>query len=134
MKMSPCELVKNVPLNRRRKAEPSQKPLRLFPCVFRKVQRRYSNVMKTLSPTAARQNLTKWLDQAIQGKAVGITHKGHVIKLQPVPVIEDWAAEEYDLDGDELDRISAKLLRSGEEAIRKGQARPIKDLLAKHGR
>ncbi len=90
--------------------------------------------MKTLSPTAARQNLTKWLDPAIEGKAVGITHKGHVIKLQPVPVIEDWAAEEYDLGGDELDRISAKLLRSGEEAIRKGQARPIKDLLAKHGR
>ena len=75
--------------------------------------------MKTLSPTAARQNLTKWLDQAIEGKAVGITHKGHVIKLQPVPVIEDWAAEEYDLGSDELDRISAKLLRTGEEAIRK---------------
>ena len=90
--------------------------------------------MKTLSPTAVRQNLTKWLDQAIEGKAVGITHKGYVIKLQPVPVIEDWASEEYGLTGEELDRISANLVRSGEESIRKGQARPIKELTAKHGR
>jgi len=90
--------------------------------------------MKTLSPTAARQNLTKWLDQAIEGKAVAITHKGHVIKLQPVSVVEDWAAEEYGLTGEELDRIGANILRAGEEAIRKGQARPLKKLTAKHGR
>ena len=90
--------------------------------------------MKTLSPTAARQNLTKWLDQAIEGKAVGITHKGHVIKLQPVPITEDWAAEEYGLTGEQLDRISINLLHSGEEAIRKGQTRSIKELTPKHGR
>src|SRR5436190_9487311 len=87
--------------------------------------------MKMLSRTAARQNLTKWLDQAIEGKAVAITHKGHVIKLQPVRVVEDWAAEEYGFTGQELDRISVNLLRSGEEAIRKGQARPLKELTAK---
>ncbi len=82
----------------------------------------------------ARQNLTKWLDDAIQGKAVGITHKGHVIKLQPIQVVEDWAAEEYGLDAEELDRIAVKLVQSGEEAIRKGKARPIKELLAKYAR
>lgn len=78
--------------------------------------------MKTLSPTEARANMTRLLDEAIAGKAVGITHKGRIIKLQPVPVIEDWAAQEYDLTSGELDTIAANLLKSGEELLAAGKS------------
>jgi antitoxin (DNA-binding transcriptional repressor) of toxin-antitoxin stability system len=78
--------------------------------------------MKTLSPTQARMNMTRLLDQAIAGEAIGITHKGRIIKLQPVPVTEDWAAAEYGLTGDELDRAAANLLKKGEELLDSGKA------------
>lgn len=77
--------------------------------------------MKTLSPTQARANMSRWLDQAIAGQSIGITHKGRIVKLQPVPVTEDWAAEEYGLTGEELDRSADRLLTSGEELLRSGK-------------
>jgi antitoxin (DNA-binding transcriptional repressor) of toxin-antitoxin stability system len=77
--------------------------------------------MKTLSPTQARANMSRWLDQAIAGQAIGITHKGRIVKLQPVPVTEDWAAEEYELTGDELDRAAANLLQTGEALLGSGK-------------
>jgi antitoxin (DNA-binding transcriptional repressor) of toxin-antitoxin stability system len=77
--------------------------------------------MKTLSPTEARANMTRWLDQAIAGQSIGITHKGRIVKLQPVPITEDWAAEEYGLTGAELDRAAANLVQLGKEMIEAGQ-------------
>jgi antitoxin (DNA-binding transcriptional repressor) of toxin-antitoxin stability system len=77
--------------------------------------------MKTLSPTEARANMTRWLNQAIAGQSIGITHKGRIIKLQPVPVTEDWAADEYSLTGAELDRASENLLRKGKELLESGR-------------
>jgi antitoxin (DNA-binding transcriptional repressor) of toxin-antitoxin stability system len=77
--------------------------------------------MKTLSPTEARANMTRWLDQAIAGHSIGITHRGRVIKLQPVPVTEDWAAEEYGLGSGELDQAAGHLLRAGEELLASGK-------------
>src|SRR2546422_10553316 len=65
-------------------------------------RRRYDYYMKTLSPTQARANMTRLLDQAIAGHSIGITHKGRIVKLQPVPVTEDWAAEEYGLTSEQL--------------------------------
>ncbi|HWV99174.1 MAG TPA: type II toxin-antitoxin system Phd/YefM family antitoxin [Candidatus Acidoferrum sp.] len=78
--------------------------------------------MKTLSPTDARANMTRLLDQAIAGESIGITHKGRVIKLQPVPVTEDWAAQEYGLSGAELDRAAERLLNAGKETLESGRA------------
>ena len=78
--------------------------------------------MKTLSPTDARANMTRLLDRAIAGESIGITHKGRVIKLQPVPVTEDWAAEEYGLTGEELDRAADRLLKAGQETLETGRA------------
>ena len=78
--------------------------------------------MKTLSPTQARANMTRWLDQAIAGESIGITHKGRIVKLQPVPVTEDWAAAEYGLTGEELDRAAKNLLKTGHELIESGKA------------
>jgi len=78
--------------------------------------------MKTLSATEARANMTRWLDEAIAGRAIGITHKGRVVKLQPVPVTEDWASEEYGLSSEELDQAAANLIRTGEELLKSGKA------------
>ena len=78
--------------------------------------------MKTLSATEARANMTRWLDEAIAGRAIGITHKGRVVKLQPVPVTEDWASEEYGLSSEELDQAAANLIRTGEELLTSGKA------------
>jgi hypothetical protein len=66
--------------------------------------------------------MTRLLDQAIAGESIGITHKGRIIKLQPVPVTEDWAAAEYGLSGDELDQAAANLLKTGEELLDSGKA------------
>jgi antitoxin (DNA-binding transcriptional repressor) of toxin-antitoxin stability system len=76
--------------------------------------------MKTLSPTQARANMTRWLDDAIAGQSIGITHKGRIIKLQPVPVTEDWAAAEYGLTGEELDRAAKNLLVTGSKLLESG--------------
>jgi len=65
--------------------------------------------------------MTRWLDQAIAGQAIGITHKGRIIKLQPVPVTEDWAAEEYGLASGELDQAAANLIKTGEELLESGK-------------
>ena len=78
--------------------------------------------MKTLSPTQARGNMTRWLDQAFAGQSIGITHKGWIIKLQPLPVTEDWALVEYGLTGEEMDRAAANLLKTGEDVLVSGKA------------
>ncbi len=77
--------------------------------------------MKTLSPTQARANITHWLDLAIAGHPIGITHKGRVVKLQPVPVTEDWAAEEYGLTGEELDKAAENIIKTGKSLLESGQ-------------
>jgi antitoxin (DNA-binding transcriptional repressor) of toxin-antitoxin stability system len=77
--------------------------------------------MKTLSPTQARANMTRWLDAAVAGHSIGITHKGRIIKLQPVPVTEDWAADEYGLTGEELDQAASNLLQTGQELLESGK-------------
>ena len=73
--------------------------------------------MKTLSATEARANITQWLDRALDGQSIGITHKGRIIKLQPVPVIEDWAAAEYGLTSAELDRAAENLVKAGKKLL-----------------
>jgi antitoxin (DNA-binding transcriptional repressor) of toxin-antitoxin stability system len=80
--------------------------------------------MKTLSATEARANITRWLDEAIEGQSIGITHKGHIIKLQPVPITEDWAAAEYGLTSEELDRAAENLLKAGKKLLESGKTVP----------
>ncbi|HEV2209184.1 MAG TPA: type II toxin-antitoxin system Phd/YefM family antitoxin [Verrucomicrobiae bacterium] len=77
--------------------------------------------MKTLSPTQARANMTRWLDEAIAGQSIGITHKGRIVKLQPVEVTEDWASQEYGLSSQELDQAAKALVETGEELLKSGK-------------
>ena len=65
--------------------------------------------------------MTRLLDQAIAGQSIGITHKGRIVKLQPVPVTEDWAAEDYGLTSEQLDRAASNLLRTGEDLLKSGK-------------
>ena len=65
--------------------------------------------------------MTRLLDQAIAGQSIGITHKGRIVKLQPVPVTEDWAAEEYGLTSEQLDRAATHLLQTGEDLLKSGK-------------
>jgi hypothetical protein len=52
------------------------------------------------------------------------THKGRIAK--PRPVTEDWAVREYGLMSAELDVVSAKALKSGQELLASGQTVPWK--------
>ena len=89
--------------------------------------------MKTLSPTEVRANMTRWLDQAIAGQSIGITQKGRIVKLQPVPVPEDWAAQEYGLTTAELDRAAANLIKAGDKHLASGKTVSWDDLKKRKG-
>jgi antitoxin (DNA-binding transcriptional repressor) of toxin-antitoxin stability system len=42
--------------------------------------------MKTLTVTAARQNLGAWLKRSLKGEDVGVTIDGEVVAFRPVKV------------------------------------------------
>ena len=66
--------------------------------------------MKTLSVTDARQNLTRWLQAAMNGDDVGILCGNQVVALRPVKVYsEDYALQEYGLTKKELSRAAKRL-------------------------
>lgn len=66
--------------------------------------------MKTLSVTDARQNLTRWLQAAMQGEDVGILCGNQVVALRPVKVYsEDYALQEYGLTKKELSRAAKRM-------------------------
>ena len=67
--------------------------------------------MKTLTPTAARKNITSLLTRAANGEDIGIIHPttGQIIALRPVAVYsEDYALREYALDQKTLERAWCK--------------------------
>jgi antitoxin (DNA-binding transcriptional repressor) of toxin-antitoxin stability system len=66
--------------------------------------------MKTLSVTDARQNLTRWLQAAMNGEDVGILCGNQVVALRPVKVYsEDYALQEYGLTKKELSRAAKRM-------------------------
>jgi hypothetical protein len=63
--------------------------------------------MKTLTVTAARQNLGYWLRKTLRGEDVGVMIDGAIVALRPVKVYsEDYAVQEYDTTPDELDKFA----------------------------
>ena len=70
--------------------------------------------MKTLTATAARQNLGELLGRVIKGEDIGIVHSatGKIIALRPVEVYsEDYALIEYGLTAQEMKRAEKKILK-----------------------
>ncbi len=62
--------------------------------------------MKTLTVTAARQNLRGWLKKTLRGEDVGVMIDGAIVAFRPVKVYsEDYATQEYDATSDQLDKF-----------------------------
>ncbi|HSI63765.1 MAG TPA: hypothetical protein VLE43_11620 [Candidatus Saccharimonadia bacterium] len=59
--------------------------------------------MTTLTPTAARMNLSRLLRRALKGEDIGIVVEGRIIALRPVTVEStDYAMREYGATNTEL--------------------------------
>ena len=62
--------------------------------------------MKTLTVTAARQNLGAWLKKTLQGEDIGVMIDGAIVAFRPVKVYsEDYATQEYDATPEQLDKF-----------------------------
>ena len=80
--------------------------------------------MQTLTPTKARANLSTLLQQAIDGKEIGIVCNGRVVALRPVEVTAtDYALVEYGLAKEEVSTIAANLHAKAKKAIQGRKAR-----------
>jgi hypothetical protein len=65
--------------------------------------------MKTLTVTAARQNLGAWLKKTLQGEDIGVMIDGAIVAFRPVKVYsEDYAEQEYGATSEELDAFVQK--------------------------
>jgi len=63
--------------------------------------------MKTLTVTAARQNLGVWLKKSLQGEDVGVMIDGAIVAFRPVKVYsEDYAEQEYGVTPGQLDEFA----------------------------
>ncbi len=84
----------------------------------------------TLSPTAARVNLSSLLKRAIKGEDIGIVCEGAVVALRPVAIHSaDYALAEYGTTPDEMPRIAARLSVRAARARRAGKSRPFRGRL-----
>lgn len=65
--------------------------------------------MHTLTPTAARGNLSELLRRALNGDDIGIVVDGKIVALRPVSVESmDYAAREYGVTAQELDQFEQR--------------------------
>ena len=80
--------------------------------------------MQTMTPTKARANLSALLQQALDGKEIGIVCNGRIVALRPVEVTAtDYARMEYGIAEDEISTIAANLHAKAKKAIKTGKAR-----------
>jgi hypothetical protein len=77
--------------------------------------------MKTLTVTAARQNLGVWLKKTLEGEDIGVMIDGAIVAFRPVKVYsEDYAGQEYGATADQLDKF-AQAANQELDADRKGR-------------
>lgn len=80
--------------------------------------------METLTPTAARGNLSQLLRRALKGDDIGIVVDGKIVALRPVTVEStDYAHREYGATGAELDHFEKRIHGQVEKARKKGRLR-----------
>jgi hypothetical protein len=85
--------------------------------------------MKTLTVTAARQNLGTWLKKTLQGEDIGVMIDGAIVAFRPVQVYsEDYARLEYGATAEELDKFAEKVNR---ELNADGKARRLRRFTGK---
>jgi hypothetical protein len=86
--------------------------------------------MKTLTVTAARQNLGSWLKKSLQGEDIGVMIDGSIVAFRPVRVCsEDYAALEYGATPEELDRFTQRAGRELDADRKAGRLRVFKSKL-----
>jgi len=82
--------------------------------------------MKTLTVTAARQNLGAWLKRTLNGEDVGVMIDGEIVAFRPVKVYsEDYAEHEYGATGEALDRFAEKVNRELDADRKAGRLKPF---------
>jgi len=66
--------------------------------------------MKTLTVTAARQNLGRWLKRAANGEDIGVVVDGRIVAFRPVEVYsDDYAEVKYQVSREELGRFASAI-------------------------
>jgi hypothetical protein len=82
--------------------------------------------MKTLTVTAARQNLGAWLKRTLKGEDVGVMIDGAIVAFRPVKIFsEDYAEHEYGVTGDQLDHFAAKAGKELDAERKAGKLKPF---------
>jgi hypothetical protein len=85
--------------------------------------------MKTLTITAARQNLGSWLKRTLKGEDVGVMIDGAIVAFRPVKIFsEDYAEHEYGVTGEKLDKFA---VRANKELDTDGKAGRLKPFTGK---
>ena len=78
--------------------------------------------MLTLTPTAARGNLSELLRRALKGDDIGIVVDGKIVALRPVAVEStDYAMREYGATAAELDQFEQRTHGQIEKARKEGK-------------
>ena len=82
--------------------------------------------MKTLTVTAARQNLGVWLKKSLRGEDIGVMIDGAIVAFRPVKVYsEDYAAQEYNTTPDELDKFAQAVNQELDADRKAGRLKPF---------
>ena len=82
--------------------------------------------MKTLTVTAARQNLGAWLKRTLNGEDIGVMIDGNIVAFRPVKVYsEDYAEHEYGVTGEQLDRFAAQMNKELAAGRKAGRLKPF---------
>ena len=82
--------------------------------------------MKTLTVTAARQNLGNWLKRSLRGEDVGVMIDGAIVAFRPVKVFsEDYAEHEYGATGAELDKFATRVNKELDADGKAGRLKPF---------
>jgi antitoxin (DNA-binding transcriptional repressor) of toxin-antitoxin stability system len=80
--------------------------------------------MLTLTPTAARGNLSELLRRALKGDDIGIVVDGKIVALRPIAVKSmDYAAREYGATVAELEQFEKRTHGRIEKARKEGKLR-----------
>jgi hypothetical protein len=82
--------------------------------------------MKTLTVTAARQNLGAWLKRTLNGEDVGVMIDGNIVAFRPVKVFsEDYAEQEYGVTGEQLNRFAERMNKELDAERKAGRLKPF---------
>ena len=82
--------------------------------------------MKTLTVTAARQNLGAWLKKTLRGVDIGVMIDGSIVAFRPVRVYsEDYATQEYGVTPEELEAFVQKANQELDADRKAGRLKPF---------